>query len=232
MNKYEIIKKIEDFAPILTAELWDPSGWVVETKHQDISKIMLCLTPTNNVVFQAKDYGCDMIVSHHPSFYVPVEWRDINIYSVHTNLDKANGGTTDTLISALELDKIRVNIEHEFLRLVKFPSGVAVDEFSKIISKKFPSARIVNNKEIKSLSKVAFCAGSGSEFIEEAKELGADCLVTGDLKFHTALDSEIVLYDIGHFEAEVLILPVLKQIIGDSVEIIFAKEKSPFSPIC
>lgn len=81
------------------------------------------------------------------------------------------------------------------------------------------------------LSRIAFCAGSGSEFINEAKDLGADCLVTGDLKFHTALDSEIMVYDIGHFESEILILPVFEEIIGNNVEIVYAKEQSPFEMI-
>ena len=52
--------------------------------------------------------------------------------------------------------------------------------------------------------------------------------MTGDLKFHTALDSGIVVFDIGHFESEILILPVFASIIGKGVEIVFAKEKSPF----
>ena len=58
----------------------------------------------------------------------------------------------------------------------------------------------LNNKNVKKLQKIAFCAGSGTEFIQEAYENGADALVTGDLKFHTALDSPIVVFDIGHFE--------------------------------
>lgn len=55
--------------------------------------------------------------------------------------------------------------------------------------------------------------------------------MTGDLKFHTALDSEIVVYDICHFESEIIALPVLKNLIGDEVEIIYADEKSPFAQI-
>ena len=61
--------------------------------------------------------------------------------------------------------------------------------------------------------------------------MGADCLVTGDLKFHRALDSDIVVYDIGHFESEILILPIFKNIIGGNVEIICANESSPFVQI-
>lgn len=232
MNKYEITKQIENFAPLETAEDWDASGWGVNCPADEISKIMICLTVTDDVVNQARKLNCNMIVSHHPLFYVPINWADINIYSAHTNLDKANGGTTDTIIKVLELDKYKIPVEHDFLRFVEFKNGISVEEFSKKISKIFPSARIVNNRHIFSLNKIAFCAGSGSEFISEAQILGADCLVTGDLKFHTALDSEIVLYDIGHFESEILILPALKQLIGNNVEIIFAKEQSPFNPVC
>ncbi len=237
MDKYEISKRIENFAPLDTAESWDASGWVIDNPQMNnISKIMLCLTPTEDVFSQALNEGCDMVVSHHPMFYLPFPTcvidenfhPKLNVYSAHTNMDKANGGTTDTIIKTLGLEEYKIPIEHEFLRMVEFADGISVADFSKKISKISPNGRLVNNKNIKHLQKIAFCAGSGSEFITDAKELGADCLVTGDLKFHTALDSGIVLYDIGHFESEILILPVFEKLIGEDVEIVYAKEHSPF----
>lgn len=237
MDKYEISKRIEKFAPLETAESWDASGWVIDNYlKNDISKVMLCLTPTEDIFHQALDEGCDMVVSHHPMFCFPFPTYAVDekfqpklsLYSAHTNMDKANGGTTDTIIKTLGLEEHQIHIEHEFLRMVEFPNGIYVEDFSNKLSKISPNARLVNNKNIKVLKKIAFCAGSGSEFISESKELGADCLVTGDLKFHTALDSEIVVYDIGHFESEILILPVLKKLIGEDVEIVYAKEHSPF----
>lgn len=238
MNKYEITKRIENFAPLETSEKWDASGWIVDNPNcNNVSKIMLCLTPTKSTIQQAKTQNCDILISHHPMFCVDVDLvskdfhPDINIYCAHTNMDKANGGTTDTIIKTLGLEKYKQKINHEFLRFVAFPNGISVSDFSKKIAKISPNARIVNNNNLKTLHSIAFCAGSGAEFIQEAQELGADCLVTGDLKFHTALDSEIVVYDIGHFESEILILPVFERIIGKDVEIIFANETSPFSPI-
>lgn len=228
MNKYEIIKKIENFAPSETAEPWDCVGFAVETTEIDITKIMLCLTVTNDIIKQAQEQNCNMIISHHPLFYVPLEWKNIDIYSAHTNLDKANGGTTDTIIKTLGMDNSRINIEHEFLRMIDFGEKIELSTLKEKLKTISPNLRYVNNKRISKLQKITFCAGSGSEFIKDAKELGADCLVTGDLKFHTALDSEIVVFDIGHFESEILILPILKEIIGKDVEIIFAQEKSPF----
>ncbi len=231
MNKYEIVKNIELFAPVETAEPWDCVGFGVKTSREDVSTVMLCLTVTDDIVNQARDKGCQMIISHHPLFYVPTSWFDIDIYCAHTNLDKVQGGTTDTMIETLGLSDFVVDIEHEFLRFVEFSDGISVSDFSKKLLTISPDARIVNNKNIQTIKTIAFCAGSGSEFINEAKIFGADCLVTGDLKFHTALDSEIVVYDIGHFESEILILPILEKLVRNGIEVCYAKEKSPFTLI-
>ena len=236
MNKYEIIKKIEKFAPNETAEPWDCVGFMAETKNEEISKIMLCLTPTEKVIKQALSQNCDMIISHHPMFEFNLNSElitenfapKIDIYSAHTNMDKADGGTTDTVITTLGLDDFKRPINHEFLKMVEFPNSIAVEDFSAKMRKISPNLRYVNNNNEKTISKVMFCAGSGSDFVNEAKSMGADCLVTGDLKFHTALESDIVVFDIGHFDSEIIILPVFKNIIGSDVEIIFANEKSPF----
>lgn len=238
MYKYKITERIEIFAPSETQEDWDCSGWGINIEgYDEIRKIMLCLTVTEDVVKQAKEQNCDMIISHHPLFCVNCHSElvsesyapQINVFCAHTNLDKAQGGTTDTLIETLGLSKHKVKIEHDFLRMIDYKT--TIEDFNNLLKKISPNARIINNNTVKELNKIAFCAGSGSEFINDAKDLGADCLITGDLKFHTALDSDIVVYDIGHFESEILILPVIKKIIGSDVEIIYAKEQSPFCQI-
>ena len=238
MYKYKITERIEIFAPSETQEDWDCSGWGINIEgYDEIRKIMLCLTVTEDVVKQAKEQNCDMIISHHPLFCVNCHSElvsesyapQINVYCAHTNLDKAQGGTTDTLIETLGLSKHKVKIEHDFLRIIDYKT--TIEDFNNLLKKISPNTRVINNNKVKELNKIAFCAGSGSEFINDAKDLGADCLVTGDLKFHTALDSDIVVYDIGHFESEILVLPIFEKIIGAGVEIIYAKEKSPFSQI-
>lgn len=227
MNKYKIITRIEQFAPLETQEKWDCSGWLVETENQDIEKIMLCLTVTDDIVRQAREQNCDMIISHHPLFTVPLLYKNMDIYCAHTNLDRAQGGTTDTLIKTLGLDQFIVaNSGEGFTRYINYETSL--QDFVKRLKTISPHLRYVNNKGVTELKRIAFCAGSGTEFIQESFENGADALVSGDLKFHTALDSTIVVFDIGHFESEILVLPVFEQIIGDSVEFVYAKETSPF----
>jgi putative NIF3 family GTP cyclohydrolase 1 type 2 len=56
------------------------------------------------------------------------------------------------------------------------------------------------------VEKVAVVTGSGAEYFREAKQAGADVLVTGDVKYHTALDAlseGIAVVDVGHFTGEI-----------------------------
>lgn len=221
MNKFDLVRKIEKFAPLDTQEKWDCSGWLVCTKNNNVDKIMLALTVTDDVVAQAKKQNCDMIISHHPIFCVPVNYSDIDIYCAHTNMDKAQGGTTDTLLKALNLESNETVCE--FVKIVKLQKPVKVSDFYEKLKTISKNARYINNNNTEYISTIGFCAGSGSEFIFDTD---VDAFVTGDLKFHTALDSKIVVFDIGHFESEILILPVFKEILG--VDVVFAEEKSPF----
>lgn len=221
MNKFDLIRKIEKFAPPETQESWDTSGWLVCTRNKDIQKVMLALTITDNIYEQAKQNNCDMIISHHPLFCVPIKYSDIDMYCAHTNLDKADGGTTDTFIKKLGF-KTTETVE-EFVRIVKLENPITIKDLELRLRQISPNLRYVNNKNIQKISSIGFCAGSGSEFINT---VDVDAFVTGDLKFHTALDSEIVIFDIGHYESEILILDVFKEILG--IPVIYANERSPF----
>lgn len=226
MDKHEIVRKIEKYAPLELAENWDCSGWAVNTCKCDVKKVMLALTVTEDIIKQAREKKCDMIISHHPLFFVPLSWCDIDIYSAHTNMDRTEGGTTDKLINILGLNKSE-NIG-DFTRLVTFDNEINIQDFIKILKKVSPDLHYVNNYNKTTLKKAAFCAGSGSEFIKEAFEFGADAFVTGDLKFHTAVESPIVVFDIGHFESEIMVLDVFEEILHSCTDVVKAVEKSPF----
>ena len=239
MNKYEIVRKIEEYAPLETQESWDCSGWGVDIPHpeikdfdppsrggylpvHEINKILFALTVTDKIIEQAREKNCDMIISHHPLFYVPLNWKDINIYSAHTNLDKAVGGTTDRLIKELGFIKTE---SYEFVRIVRLENPITVEELRQRLLKISPKLRYINNYDKEKIQSIGFCAGSGSEFISETD---TDAFVTGDLKFHTALDCRQVVFDIGHFESEIFAPQILKEITGVGEKGVIADEKSPF----
>ena len=183
---------------------------------------MIALTVTEDVYNQAMDKHCDMIISHHPLFFVPLNYSQIDIYCAHTNLDKSFGGTTDTFIEALGLTAHPIG---DFLRISD--NEISVKDLCSKIKKISPNARIVNNKNIQKISKIAFCSGSGMDLYNEAIENDCDCFVTGDLKYHSAVESEIILVDAGHFDTEVLIKNVIRDLIKENLEVIIANENSP-----
>ena len=224
MDKYEVVRKIEEFAPLETQEEWDCSGWAVDIsgKSKNVNRILFALTVTDKIIKQAREKKCDMIISHHPLFYVPLDWNDINIYCAHTNLDKADGGTTDTLIKELGYNKTE---SYEFVRIVRLEEPISLNELKENLLRISPKLRYINNNDIQQIKSIGFCAGSGSEFINE---FDTDAFVTGDLKFHTALDCRNVVFDIGHFESEQFAPMILKEITEVGEKGIIADEKSPF----
>ena len=66
----------------------------------------------------------------------------------------------------------------------------------------------------KTVRKVAFCGGSGSDFIEDAIRQNADIYITGDIKYHQAqeaLKNNLCIIDAGHYYTEVHSLNLIKE---------------------
>ena len=64
------------------------------------------------------------------------------------------------------------------------------------------------------IHKVALCSGSGASLLREAVRAGADCLVTGDVKYHDARDAQdqgIAVIDAGHFPSEHIMTAALTE---------------------
>ncbi len=229
MKLSQIIKKLDKFAPLDTQEKWDNCGIQLDYGDIEVKKIMLALTPTIDILQQSKINHCDLIVAHHPLFFVPFEFnQNVPIISFHTCLDKAIGGTTDCLIKKLGLNG-EIKQVGEFLRIVQ--QEIATKDLISLIKSKLKitNLRVINNKNIQKIKNIALCSGSGSDFIETAKKECADVLITGDIKYHTAIDSDIMLIDAGHFETEIPVLMTLKNLMSSfELECILANEKSPF----
>lgn len=67
------------------------------------------------------------------------------------------------------------------------------------------------------VSKVAVCGGSGADLWPAALKAGADTIVTGDIKYHTAqemADAGLKFIDAGHYGTEAAILPVLQSFLA------------------
>lgn len=73
----------------------------------------------------------------------------------------------------------------------------------------------------KNVQKVAVLGGSGEKYIHQAKQMGADVYITGDMTFHTAQEAEeigLAVIDAGHY-----IEKVMKQATKEMLEKTFAE---------
>lgn len=232
MEINKIVSTIEKFAPLELQEGWDCSGFQMNLGERNVKKALLCLSVTQSVINQAVEGDYDLIVAHHPMFFVPFAFNvGIPIYSAHTNLDKTNGGTTDTLISLLGLDFSNLKNHGDFLRVVDLKEEISLNNFVALVKEKLQIdiISVVNNLNKQKIKRLAFCSGSGADLLEDAEKIGADVFVTGDVKYHTALESNAIILDVGHFESEYPVLNTVKELLNQlNLEVRIADEKSPF----
>lgn len=236
----DLIEKIENFAPLSTQEKWDNSGWQINLGRENFSKIMTTLTVTEDVINQANERHCDFILTHHPLIFSPlkvIESKEIikaveygiQIYSAHTNLDLAKGGTTDTLAEKCGFSNC--NFSDGFIIGKKLDIALQVDELKEKIKKNLniEYLREINLTGKKSIKSAAFCAGAGGSEIAEVNKLGFDLFITGEIKFHEALEAnDTIIFEVGHFDSEKFAGEIFRKILGSSYDIEEANEKRPF----
>ena len=124
MKVREITSLIEAFAPLSLQESYDNAGLIVGREDDEIHRVLLTVDVTEEVIEEALEQECDMIVAHHPiifhalkrfnsSSYVErcVEQairHGIVIYAAHTNLDSAQDGMSWRVAQMLGLENIEV----------------------------------------------------------------------------------------------------------------------------
>ena len=240
----EIINKIENFAPPSLAADWDNSGWQIFLEDCEVDRVLLAISPTLNVIEQAIENNCRLIISHHPMIFSKINkicshnitiqpvikaiQNNIQVYSAHTNLDSTNSGIADTLANLLEFKNIQPF--EDYARIGELEQDVNIDEYLLLIKDKLniQHIKVVNQLSKTKIRKIAVCPGSGGDFINKLEDI--DLYLTSDIRYHNALEvNNMIVADAGHLETEKIILPVLKELLQDfNIEILIAEEVSPF----
>jgi dinuclear metal center YbgI/SA1388 family protein len=138
MKISQIITELEDYAPLSLQETFDNSGLQIGDTSQKTRGILLCLDVTEEVIEEAIELDCNLIISHHPLLFKPLKKltgktyiercvikackHDIVIYASHTNMDNAFGGVNYRLAEKIGLQNVRVLSPQKdcLLKLVTF----------------------------------------------------------------------------------------------------------------
>lgn len=241
MTVNDIAATIEAFAPRELQESYDNAGLQVGDPTMPVSGILLCLDITEDVVAEALERKCNMIVSHHPLLFrglkqivgatpqqrivVEALRHGIAIYSAHTNLDSARSGVSYEIGITLGLTDMRPlepkpDCDGCGLGVIGTIQPVPAKEFLRRVKERFDvkCLRYSAGSPQLVVRRVAVCGGSGASLIPLAIESGADVIVTGDVKYHDFTDygDRIIIADIGHYESEICTRKMLSAIIRES----------------
>ncbi len=157
MKIQEILNVLEEFAPSSLQHSWDNSGLLIGNATEDVKSTLLCIDITEQVMDEAIDKKCNLIIAHHPLIFKGLKRicgnnyiercvqkaikHDIAIYAAHTNIDIVRWGVSHKLAEKLELTDIQVLVPEK-------------DMLSKIVV-------FVPTDYADKIREVAFCAGAG-----------------------------------------------------------------------
>ncbi|MBX4258962.1 Nif3-like dinuclear metal center hexameric protein [Clostridium estertheticum] len=256
---------MEEYAPSILKESYDNVGLMVGERASNVTKILVALDCTMDVIREAKNKGCNFILTHHPLLFVKPKTittdtlvgrkvielikNGINVYSSHTNLDSVKGGLNDIVTEILGFSKYKIIEMSETNDSGKTDAGIGrlviLDEPMRFESlcenvKRTLKAEFIRvvGKDDKLVNTIAIINGSGEDFFGESIKLGADCIITGDTKYHGAsdlLEQNIALIDAGHFKTEwipfkVFIEKFKKRLIKDGYDNEVIISKCTFDP--
>lgn len=124
MKLSDITSYLESIAPLAYQESYDNSGLLVGNANMEITKAIVSLDCTENVVEEAIREGANLIISHHPIVFSGLKRftgssyiervvmkaikHDIALYAIHTNLDNVKHGVNARIAEQLGLINIQI----------------------------------------------------------------------------------------------------------------------------
>lgn len=259
MKLRDIIGALEAFAPLSLQDGYDNAGLQIGlTEDVDTTGVLLCLDVTEEVVDEALNKGCNVIVSHHPLLFHSIKsitgadyiqrtimkaiTGKVAIYSAHTNLDNASGGVSNKMAEKLGLTNTQVlapKIDggNTGAGLVgSLPTPMAKDDFIKIVKETFYIDCLRSNRWMgQTINKVALCGGAGAFLISEAIKAKADVFLTGEIGYHRffGYEKDIMLLETGHYESEQYTREILREILStQSPKLRIIDTEIDTNPIC
>lgn len=180
MKVSDVIRALEAFAPPSLAAEDDNVGLIVGDPSANVAKLLLCIDLTESVLAEAAAAKARMIMSYHPVIYRPVHRvtaadapiayaaarRGLAVYSVHTAMDAAPGGTNDVLAEMMGLVNCRPLELMVLRRRCKVVAFVPPEDLSRVADAAFSAGggRIGNYHDCAFFSHGigAFCGGPGT----------------------------------------------------------------------
>ena len=257
----DILHYIQTIAPVSMKEDWDNVGLNCGRADRPVEKILLALDPFSHVCREAREWGADLLVTHHgliwkPGFVTDADAQGRNTLfliengianiNAHTNLDQAPGGVNDLLARVLGLENVEVLNPHGcdeqgrpwgLIRVGEVPK----QKLSNFLATVKESLRCDGLRYVdggRDVCRVAVGGGSCSGQMYEVAAAGCDTFVTADVRYNQFWDAQdmgINLIDAGHFHTENPVCQVLYDAISAAfpeISVIISKKHRDTMNFC
>lgn len=233
----DIYNFLDRMAPFSLQMDFDNSGFLVGRGEAEVSRILISLDITEEVIDEAAEKHAQLIVSHHPVIFRPLgsltdhdpvgrrvmSLLDHGIAAIcaHTNLDRVSGGVNDALAgrlglfqpAMLHIDGVDQNGNPYGLGRVGFlEHPCSLLDYTLRIKTVLGSNGLRYCDGGRPVRKVAVCGGACGDMLPEVYGAGCDTFITADVKYNVFLDAVsmgISVIDAGHYPTEQVVCPVL-----------------------
>lgn len=250
----DIYDIINGAAPFESQLAFDNSGLLVGDRATVVTRALLCLDITREVIEEAAGMNANLIISHHPVIFDPLKSLDsrdpayllakngIAALCCHTNLDISPVcGVNAALANKLGLRSIRP--EEAFGEDCVLYSGeleqpMEPEEFARHVKERLSAGAVQLIPGEGMVKRVFLCSGAGGEFAQYAAIRGGDAYLTGEMKHHEALEARktgLTCVVAGHYETERVfaeyLAAYLKKRVPDTGFLVSRVESAPFQTI-
>ena len=238
----DVCEYLNNKYPIESAEDFDQPriGLTIGSGNIELSGILFTLDLNIDVVNEAIEKKCNLIVSHHPYIFEPLfkvlfesekgkvlrkmfEYN-ISLYSMHTNLDVGEAGVNDVLADLIGIKESNVingeSSKGNFLRFGEIEE-VTLKEFATKVKEnlKLTGVRVLGdlNKKIKSAGVVGGSGGKTPDMINALK-CNCDCYVTGEIHLNNSQFADyngLCLVEVNHGVEKFVFYPLKETVEKD-----------------
>lgn len=217
MRCSDLIKKLEELAPVSYAMNWDNPGLLAGRSDKEVRKILVALDATDEVIERAVKDDVDMLITHHPLIFSPLKQindlnfissrvvvllqNDISYYAMHTNFDAAPGCMGDLAAGLLDLTDTEVlepagetsgGTVYGIGSIGSLSRPMTLEELGRQVKAKFGLSYVTvygMDKIKEPVTRAAIVPGSGKSMIGLAEKGGAQVMITGDIGHHDGIDA-------------------------------------------
>jgi GTP cyclohydrolase I len=238
MTLKAVYEALDALSPFALQEKWDNSGLIVGSWTQAIQTVVLSID-VDEALLDSLEEG-SLLLTHHPLIFGGITALDFGRYpanllqkmvrknianiAMHTNFDQTH---LNRWVAENVLGQTPV-AQDGFVAY--FDVDETFDAFAETVRGRFSLPQLKTVKCHERLRRIALVTGAGASLM---RDIDADCLLTGDIKYHDAMEAASLgrsMIDIGHYESERFFPDVLAPHLKNfGLTVIISSSKNPFT---